>query len=127
MKEQPHYNLHIEVQSTYIPEQSFPAISRFVFAYTVIIRNEGNISARLLSRHWIVTDATGKVQEVRGQGVVGEQPYLRPGESFQYTSGALLETSVGSMYGSYHLMADDGVEFDANIPAFNMSVPHTLH
>ncbi|CAK0773152.1 DUF525 domain-containing protein ApaG [Gammaproteobacteria bacterium] len=127
MNEQSRYNIHIEVQSAYLPEQSFPAISRFVFAYTVTIRNEGSVSARLLARHWLITDATGKVQEVRGQGVVGEQPYLRPGESFQYTSGTLLETSVGSMHGSYHFMADDGVEFDANIPPFGMSIPHTLH
>jgi len=127
MNEQLRYDLQIGVQSIYVPEQSFPAISRFVFAYTVTIRNEGNVPVRLLSRHWVITDATGKVQEVRGHGVVGEQPYLRPGESFQYTSAALLETSVGSMYGSYHMTADDGVEFDANIPPFTMSVPHTLH
>jgi ApaG protein len=127
MTDESRYRIHIEAQSSYIPDQSLPEVGRFVFAYTITIRNEGSVPARLVSRHWVITDATGKVQEVRGQGVVGEQPYLRPGEGFQYTSGTLLETPVGSMHGSYRMVADDGVEFDAPIPPFTLSIPHTLH
>lgn len=104
-----------------------PEKQRFVFAYTITIQNLGNIAARLLTRHWIITDANGKTQEVRGEGVVGEQPYLMPGEGFQYTSGTLLETSFGSMQGSYQMLADDGTRYDAMIPSFTLSVPYTLH
>ncbi|MBL8259868.1 MAG: Co2+/Mg2+ efflux protein ApaG [Candidatus Competibacteraceae bacterium] len=121
------YNIKVAAQAFYLEEQSDPAHDRYVFAYTITIQNHGNIPAKLLTRHWIITDSNGKIEEVRGEGVVGEQPYLRPGEGFQYTSGAILETSVGSMKGSYQMLADDGITFDATIPAFVLSIPRTLH
>lgn len=121
------YNTQVEVQTTYIPEQSDPDQNRFVFAYTITISNKGQVPARLLARHWIITNADGKVEEVEGEGVVGEQPHLNPGEQFQYTSGTVLETPVGSMHGTYQMIADDGVEFEAEIPVFTLSVPHILH
>ena len=122
-----HYNSTVAAQAIFLEEQSNPERDRYVFAYTVRVQNQGNIAAKLLSRHWIITDANGKVEEVRGEGVVGEQPYLQPGEGFQYTSGAILETAVGSMKGSYQMLADDGVTFDAEIPPFVLSIPRTLH
>lgn len=121
------YSIKIDVDTAYIGEQSVPELHRYVFAYTITIKNTGTLPAKLLTRHWIITDANGKVQEVRGEGVVGEQPYLRPGEGFQYSSGTMLETPLGSMRGSYQMLADNGVEFDAEIPAFTLSLPHTLH
>jgi ApaG protein len=121
------YNIKVAAQTFYIEEQSDPEQDRYVFAYTITIRNEGSVPAKLLTRHWIITDSNGQVEEVRGDGVVGEQPYLRPGEGFQYTSGAVLKTPVGSMKGSYQMLADDGITFDAEIPAFTLSVPRTLH
>jgi len=121
------YDTRVEVETRYIEEQSDPDQQRYVFAYTITIRNEGSIPAKLLRRHWIITDANGEVQEVRGEGVVGEQPYLKPGDGFRYTSGTVLETPVGSMQGSYQMIADDGVEFDAEIPPFSLSMPHTIH
>lgn len=121
------YTIDIEVETTYIDEQSVPEQDRYVFAYTITIHNIGTLPARLLTRHWLITDSNGKVQEVRGEGVVGEQPHLQPGESFRYTSGTILETAVGSMQGSYQMIADDGVEFDAPIAPFTLSVPRTLH
>ncbi|WP_460821428.1 Co2+/Mg2+ efflux protein ApaG [Lysobacter olei] len=121
------YALDIDVIARYLDEQSEPEQDRYVFAYTIHIRNSGKVPARLLARHWIITDANGKVQEVEGEGVVGEQPRLRPGEDFEYTSGAVLETELGTMRGSYHLLADDGTRFDAPIPAFTLTVPRTLH
>lgn len=121
------YSIKVDVETAYIGEQSIPDLHRYVFAYTVTIKNTGSLPAKLLTRHWIITDANGKVQEVRGEGVVGEQPYLRPGEDFQYSSGTMLETPVGSMRGSYQMLADNGVEFDAEIPAFTLSLPYTLH
>lgn len=121
------YNIQVAAQAFYLEEQSDPAHDRYVFAYTITIQNHGTIPAKLLTRHWIITDSNGKIEEVRGEGVVGEQPYLRPGEGFQYTSGAILETSVGSMKGSYQMLADDGITFDAPIPAFVLSIPRTLH
>ncbi|HQU16574.1 MAG: Co2+/Mg2+ efflux protein ApaG [Chromatiales bacterium 21-64-14] len=127
MNKQTDYRVHVDVESIYIEEQSAPADQRYVFAYTVTIRNLGGVPARLMTRHWIITDANGKTQEVRGEGVVGEQPYLKPGEGFQYTSGTMIETPVGSMRGSYQMVADDGAEFDADIPTFTLSVPRTLH
>jgi ApaG protein len=127
MEEKHQYNIMVAVKSFYIEAQSAPQENRYVFAYTITIQNAGNIPAKLLTRHWIITDANGKVQEVRGDGVVGEQPYLRPGEGFQYTSGAIIETPVGSMRGSYQMIADDGVAFDAEIPAFSLAIPRTLH
>jgi len=98
-----------------------------VFAYTITIRNEGEVAAKLLTRHWIITDADARVSEVRGDGVVGEQPYLKPGQGFRYSSGAVLETPVGTMQGSYQMIADDGARFDAPIPAFRLAMPGMLH
>lgn len=120
-------NISVEVATSYIEEQSVPDQDRYVFAYTITIHNEGEIPAKLMTRHWLITDANGKINEVRGEGVVGEQPYLQPGESFQYTSGTMIDTPVGSMEGSYQMVTDDGQEFDAEIPAFTLSVPRTLH
>jgi len=117
----------VEAAPHFIAEQSAPDEDRYVFAYTITITNAGEQPAKLLSRHWLITDANGKMQEVRGDGVVGEQPYLKPGESFCYTSGAILETPVGTMQGSYTLRADDGVNFDTSIPKFTLSIPRTLH
>ncbi len=121
------YDVKVSVKTTYIPEQSDPDADRYVFAYTITIHNEGSVAAKLLTRHWIINDANGNVQEVHGEGVVGEQPFLRPGESFQYTSGTVIETPVGSMHGSYQMLAEDGTPFDAQIPAFTLSLPHKLH
>jgi ApaG protein len=121
------HRITIDVDTQYLEDQSDPAERRFVFAYTITIRNRGAVPAKLLTRHWIITDANGKVQEVRGEGVVGEQPHLRPGQGFRYTSGAVLETPVGSMHGSYQMIADDGVRFDAQIPAFTLAIPGTIH
>ncbi len=117
----------IDVATTYVDEQSEPDAGRYVFAYTITIRNDGEIAARLKSRHWIITDANGKVQEVNGDGVVGEQPHLKPGEQFRYSSGAVLETPVGAMQGLYRMEADDGARFDAPIPPFTLAVPGMLH
>ena len=127
MAEPSPYNTTVKVKTAYIPEQSDPESERYVFAYTVTIRNEGSLPAKLLTRHWIITNADGKTQEVRGDGVVGEQPYLRPGEGFEYTSGTMLETPVGSMQGSYQMVAEDGTRFEAPIPEFTLSVPRVLH
>ena len=104
-----------------------PEEGRFVFAYTVHIRNDGKVPAQVLGRRWLITDGNGKVQEVVGEGVVGEQPWLRPGEGFEYTSGAVLETDIGTMRGSYDVLADDGTRFAAPIPPFTLSIPRTLH
>lgn len=119
--------IRIAVETAYIPEQSEPARKRYVFAYTITISNEGEVPARLLTRHWVITDANGKVQEVRGEGVVGEQPRLEPGDSFRYTSGAVLESPLGTMHGSYQMVTDEGTAFDAPIAAFRLSMPHVLH
>lgn len=121
------YNIEVNVETQYIEEQSLPEQDHYVFAYTIILRNSGEVPAQLLSRHWVITDANNKVQEVRGDGVVGEQPHLKPGESYRYTSGTMLETPVGTMRGSYQMIADDGVEFDAEVPQFTLSMPRTLH
>ncbi|MDR9436243.1 MAG: Co2+/Mg2+ efflux protein ApaG [Thiohalophilus sp.] len=123
----PEYNTQVEVETAYIEEQSDPEENRYVFSYTITIRNDGSVAAKLLTRHWVITDADGKVQEVEGEGVVGEQPHLEPGERFRYTSGTVLETPVGSMQGTYHMIADDGVEFDAQIAPFTLAIPRTLH
>jgi ApaG protein len=119
--------ISIYVATRFLPEESAPEDGRYVFAYTVRIRNEGDVPAQLISRHWVITDANGKVQEVRGDGVVGEQPRLRPGETFEYTSGAVLETGLGTMHGSYRMETDDGTAFDAPIAPFTLSLPRTLH
>jgi ApaG protein len=123
----PEHRIAVQVESLYVAEHSDPDDDRFVFAYTVVVHNAGRIAARLLSRHWIITDGQGHVEEVRGEGVVGEQPYLRPGESFRYTSAAMIQTPVGSMHGSYRMRADDGTEFDAPIAAFTLAMPRTRH
>ena len=121
------YRIEVEVETQYIAEQSLPDQDLFVFAYTITIYNAGEMPAQLLRRHWVITDANNKVQEVKGEGVVGEQPHLKPGEQYRYTSGTMLETPVGSMHGSYHMIADDGVEFEAEIPTFTLSMPRVLH
>ncbi len=121
------YSINVKAQPIYIPEQSDPEESRYVFAYTITLRNTGDIAARLLTRHWIITNANGEVQEVRGDGVVGKQPYLKPGDDYRYTSGSIMETPVGSMRGSYQMIADDGTHFDAEIPTFTLAVPGTLN
>lgn len=121
------YNIQVKVETTYIAEQSIPEQDRFIFAYTITITNRGSIAATLMRRHWTITDADNKVQEIHGDGVVGEQPLIQPGESYRYTSGAMLETPVGCMEGNYDMIADDGVEFDAKIPVFSLSIPHTLN
>ena len=121
------YDIAISVDTRFLDEQSAPADNRFAFAYTITIANRGTVGARLLSRHWVITDENGKVREVRGDGVIGEQPWVRPGTDFEYTSGAVLETACGTMHGSYQMVADDGTCFDALIPAFVLSTPRTLH
>ena len=125
--ESPQHAIEVIVATRFLEDQSIPEDDRYVFAYTIRIVNLGEVPARLLSRHWIITDANGKVQEVRGEGVVGEQPWLRPGEHFEYTSGAVLETPLGTMHGSYQMLADDGTCFDALIDPFTLSIPRTLH
>jgi ApaG protein len=121
------YQFDIEVATRFLDEQSVPEEGRYVFAYTVHIRNDGKVPAQVLGRRWLITDGNGKVQEVVGEGVVGEQPWLRPGEGFEYTSGAVLETDIGTMRGSYDVLADDGTRFAAPIPPFTLSIPRTLH
>jgi ApaG protein len=127
MDEHSDYALEISVATQFLDEQSDPDGERYVFAYTIRIRNLGRLPAQLLDRHWVITDGNGRIEEVRGEGVVGEQPRLEPGEAFTYTSGAVLETAVGTMQGSYHMSGDDGTEFDAPIPPFTLAVPRTLH
>ncbi len=120
-------NIRVDVQTRYIEDQSNPEQNYYVFAYTITIRNKGKQSAQLLTRHWVITDSNQKVQEVRGDGVVGEQPLLKPGEQFVYTSGTMLETEIGTMKGSYQMLADDGSQFDATIDEFVLSTPRVLH
>lgn len=121
------YDITISVDTRFLDDQSAPRDNRYAFAYTITIANHGSVGARLLSRHWIITDGNGKVSEVHGDGVVGEQPWVRPGADYEYTSGAVLETALGTMRGSYQMVADDGTQFDAYIPAFVLSIPRTLH
>jgi ApaG protein len=120
-------DIQIEVATSYVDDQSEPDSDRYVFAYTITICNSGDIAAKLISRHWIITDANGKVQEVNGDGVVGEQPHLNPGEEFIYSSGAVLETPVGAMQGLYRMEADNGISFDAMIAPFTLAVPGLLN
>ena len=120
-------SISIDVATDYVDDQSDPDVDRYVFAYTITIANDGDVAARLMSRHWVITDGNGKVQEVSGDGVVGEQPHLNPGEQFRYSSGAVLETPVGAMQGRYRMQADDGIDFDAPIPAFTLAVPGLLN
>jgi len=120
-------DIRVQVATNYVDEQSRPESDRYVFAYTITIANNGDVPVRLISRHWVITDANGKVQEVSGDGVVGEQPHLNPGEVFRYSSGAVLETPVGAMQGLYRMEADNGVKFDAPIAPFTLAVPGVLH
>jgi len=121
------YQISISVNTAYLADQSDPSTDRYVFAYTITIANSGTVAAQLISRHWIITDAENVTQEVKGLGVVGEQPLLRPGESFEYTSGTALGTPVGTMHGTYQMVAEDGNKFDAEIPSFTLSMPRILH
>ena len=125
--ERPKHDVQVSAQTQYLADQSDEAQGRYVFAYTITLRNAGTVAAQLISRHWIITDAQGLVQEVRGLGVVGAQPVLKPGESFEYTSGTAIATPVGTMHGSYQMVAEDGTRFEAPIPEFTLSVPRVLH
>lgn len=127
MDDQPKYAVTVTAESVFLPDQSDETEGRFVFAYTITITNTGTVSAQLVSRHWLITDANNKVQEVRGLGVVGKQPLLKPAETFEYTSGAAIATAVGTMRGAYQMVAEDGVHFEAQIPEFTLSVPRVLH
>ncbi len=127
MKNDNDYRIDVSAKTHFVRDQSAPDENRYVFAYTITIMNTGTVPAQLKTRHWIITDAQGQVQEVRGDGVVGEQPRLDPGDSFRYTSAAMLDTPVGTMHGSYQMVADDGTEFDAPIPAFGLAIPNMVH
>ncbi len=120
-------NILVKADPQFLEGQSSPSDDRYVFAYTITISNEGTVPAKLLSRQWLITDSNGKVQEVRGDGVVGEQPFLQPGDVFQYTSGAILETPVGVMQGKYYMQSDLGEKFEASIPRFTLSIPRIIH
>ena len=121
------YDIDVQVETAYVAEHSEPDEDRFVFAYTITLVNRGSVTAQLISRHWFITDADNRTEEVEGEGVVGEQPVLKPGEGFRYTSGAVIETPVGTMHGTYQMVAEDGRTFDATIPRFILSAPRTLH
>ena len=121
------YDITVTTRTTYVPEQSDTERGRYVFAYTITLKNTGTVAAQLISRHWIITDANNQVQEVRGLGVVGEQPKLAPEQTFEYTSGTAIATPVGTMRGTYQMVGDDGSEFEAPIPEFTLSIPRILH
>ena len=123
----PIYNIQVVAKTQYLPEQSDPEAQQYAFAYSITLTNLGTIGARLLNRHWLIIDGNHAVQEVRGQGVIGEQPHLKAGESYHYTSGAVISTKVGSMQGSYQMIADDGTQFDAVISPFTLACPNMLH
>lgn len=127
MADETRYEMLVEPVVSYVSDQSDPSRQQFVFAYTIKITNVGTVAAKLVSRHWIITDGEHRVQEVRGEGVVGQQPVIAPGDSFEYSSGASIATPVGTMRGSYRMLATDGREFDAPIASFTLSVPRTLH
>lgn len=127
MTESNKYVVAVSAVPQYVAEQSDPANDHYVFAYTITIENVGSVAAQLIARHWVITDASGEVQEVRGLGVIGRQPLLQPGEKFVYTSGCQLDTPVGTMRGSYQMTAIDGYQFEAQIPEFTLAVPHVLH
>ena len=127
MANEKRYEVAVSASVRYLPEQSDDKAGRHVFTYTINIRNTGTATAQLISRHWIITDALGLVQEVRGLGVVGAQPVLRPGEQHEYSSGTAIATPVGTMRGSYQMVAEDGTRFEAAIPEFTLSVPRVLH
>jgi ApaG protein len=119
--------IFVTVKSAYMPERSAPTLRRFAFAYTVTIANQGRETTQLMSRHWVITDSEGEVQEVRGDGVVGEQPVLAPGEAFEYTSWCVIATPTGSMRGSYQMVAETGSQFDAEVASFRLGMPHSLN
>ena len=121
------YEITVVPKAAYVDDQSDPSKNQYVFAYTITVTNSGSVPAQLISRHWVITDANNKVVEVKGLGVVGQQPLLKPGESFEYSSGTHLETAVGTMRGTYQMVAEDGQHFDAPIPPFTLSVPRVLH
>lgn len=121
------HDIRVDVRTSYVPEQSDAAEPRYAFSYTITITNAGSAPAQLISRHWVITDANADIQEVRGMGVIGEQPHLAPGERFEYTSGTLLATTTGVMRGSYQMLADDGTRFEAEVPEFVLVAPHALH
>jgi len=121
------YDIRVSAQTQYLADQSDEKAGRYVFAYTITIRNTGSVAVQLISRHWIITDGQNQVQEVRGLGVIGEQPRLKPGEAFEYTSGTAIATPVGTMRGAYQMVAEDGTKFDASIPEFTLSIPRVLH
>ena len=121
------YRIDVLPRPQFLAEQSDPAENRYLFAYTITITNHGEIPAQLVSRHWIITDGNNEIQEVRGLGVVGQQPLLQPGESYEYTSGSALTTPIGTMKGSYQMVAEDGTHFTAEIPEFVLAAPHALH
>ena len=121
------FQMSIAIKTRYVEEQSAPDEDRYVFAYTIQIRNTGQASAQLISRHWVITDANGTVNEVRGLGVVGHQPLLRPGEEFEYSSGTAFGTATGVMRGEYFFVGEDGRHFEAQIPEFTLQLPRTLH
>ena len=121
------YQIDVSVTTRYLAAQSQPEQSRYAFSYTVTIVNNGELPAQLLSRHWIITDGDGRVQEVRGAGVIGQQPHIEPGASHTYSSGTVMTTQVGTMQGSYQMLAEDGKRFDATIAPFRLAVPGTLH
>jgi ApaG protein len=123
----PAYRIRVDVSASYIDEQSKPEEDHYAFSYTITLRNVGQVPARLMTRHWLITDANGKVREVRGEGVLGEQPHLQPGQGFRYSSGAVLATPVGAMQGSYQMLADDGAHFDAPVAPFTLAMPGLLH
>jgi len=127
MSEESRYRIDVSVTPQFLPEQSQPEQNRYAFAYRVTIENNGELTAQLLSRHWIITDGDGQVQEVRGAGVIGQQPVIAPGESHVYTSGTLMTSRVGTMQGSYQMLAEDGHTFDAIIAPFRLAVPGALH
>lgn len=120
-------DIEIQVETVYLPSESAPDDSRFIFAYTITIENKGSEPAQLMTRRWVITDSNGRTQEVQGEGVVGAQPYIKPGEGFQYTSGAMLETPTGTMEGAYHMVTDEGLTFEAEIKPFTLAAPQTLH
>jgi len=121
------YDIQVHVSTQYIETESNPEANRYIFSYTITIENHGNTPAKLISRHWIITDANNRIQEVKGKGVIGEQPLLKPGEAFTYTSGTMLETPVGSMQGSYQMVADNKHYFDAIIEPFSLALPRILN
>ena len=127
MAEDKRYEISVEPRSAYLADRSDPAKNQYVFAYTITLRNTGNVAAQLVGRHWYITDGEHRVQEIKGLGVVGQQPVIKPGESFEYTSGTSLATPVGTMRGTYQMVGEDGRTFEAPIPPFTLSVPRVLH